>query len=272
MTIAIMSRMKLRRFLLSAAALPVMLSGVERVHARDPAIDAEVDGYGGTSSGGWTCGPSARVRYAGGAVNAAVSERRAPSGRREGMFAMVGGAAEHEEVTIPAPACVSAPCPDGASAAPPARLLYGAQARLGYAEKTFGLHVGLMVFQGWSSSASTSPDLGWLPEVELTAGDLDRIYGVAGLGSPMPTTLRHPGLYGGFGYTWDTGWGLDLRAGLFRAGPSFDVVTFRSDAAGRVLLTKGLSLRAGAALAKPASDASSAPLDFEVSVGPLFSF
>jgi hypothetical protein len=183
---------------------------------------------------------------------------------------MVGAAAEHEEVTILAPACVSPPCPE--DTAPPARMLYGAQARLGYAEKSFGLHVGLMAFQGWNSSASPSPNLGWLPEVELTAGDLDRIYGVAGLGSPMPTTLRHPGLYGGFGYTWDTGWGLDLRAGLFRAGPSFDVVTFRTDAAGRVLVTRGLSLRAGAALAKPASYASSAPLDFELSVGPQFSF
>ena len=83
--------------------------------------------------------------------------------------------------------------------------------------------------------------------------------------------IRRPGLYGGFGYNWDAGWALDLRTGLYRAGPSFDVVQFRADIAGRVPITKFFGLRAGAAIVEPPKNALNT-LDYELSVGPSLSF
>ncbi len=78
-------------------------------------------------------------------------------------------------------------------------------------------------------------------------------------------------MYGGFGYNWDTGWALDIRTGLYRAGPSFDVVQFRADIAGRLPITKQIGLRAGAALVQPPKSAPDT-LDYELSVGPSLSF
>ena len=94
---------------------------------------------------------------------------------------------------------------------------------------------------------------------------------MVGLGAPTVTMIRRPGLYGGFSYNWDAGWALDLRTGLYRAGPSFDVVQFRIDIAGRLAITKQIGLRAGAALVQPPKNATDT-LDYELSVGPWLSF
>jgi len=83
--------------------------------------------------------------------------------------------------------------------------------------------------------------------------------------------IRRPGFYGGFGYGWESGWGLDLRTGYYRSGPSFDDLQLRADFAGRVPITKQLALRAGGALLEPAKITPNT-FDYELSVGPTLSF
>ena len=163
--------MRTRRLVLIAAVIPVVFSAVRRVDASDPALDADLVGYGGTSSGGWACGPSARVRYAGAAANALIAERRSASGHVEGIFGMVGAAADHEAVTLFRNTCeYPGACPDDSI---PTRFLYGMHARIGYAEPTFAIQGGVTRFQAWNAPISTEPSFGWFPEIELRIGNLD---------------------------------------------------------------------------------------------------
>jgi hypothetical protein len=88
------------------------------------------------------------------------------------------------------------------------------------------------------------------------------------MGSPVATTLLRPGAYVGGGYLSESGFGLDLRTGLFQQGPGvLDSIGYRLDLVGRGPIpgTEKMWLRVGGSVG--ARDDSALPIDFEGSLG-----
>src|SRR3954451_22935937 len=85
-----------RRILFVAGVIGVALSGARTTRARDPKVDLDSAAYGGSTTGGWTCGPTGTARYAGVGLNATLSEhgRMDPDG--PGFLATAGAAVERE--------------------------------------------------------------------------------------------------------------------------------------------------------------------------------
>jgi hypothetical protein len=228
-----------RRVLLVVGAVGVASTGARTTRARDTKVDLETAAYGGSTTGGWTCGPTGTARYAGVGLNATFSEhgRLDPDGA--GFLATVGAGVEREVVEIE-------PCCTGQPAA-----LSGMHARLGGGGRSFGLEAGVLAYQGWSSPSLTAPGWSVWPELKIIAGP-PAVHGVVGFGSDLPTSLRRPAvLYGGVGGTYEWG-GFDVRAGLSRAGPSLvDDFAGRLDAVTRLRIAEDVLLAPGVAVQVP---------------------
>jgi hypothetical protein len=241
--------MNTRRIVLATGLGLFMLTGAQRVRAA-PSGEVESTAYGGESTGGWICGPAGAVKYGGAAANVRIAERdaNAPDGR--GISAVVGGAAEAQSVTLVP--CNGAEC--AARRATPPRMMLGTHGRVGWDGRYFGLDLGAGLHQAYSDETSRSPTIAAYPELELRGGrggDF-AVWGVAGVGSPLATTLERPGVYSGVSITLPSALGVDLRGGVYRRGPApLDSVGLRGDLVGRIPLTGRIQLRLGAALAQP---------------------
>jgi hypothetical protein len=230
-----------RRTLLVAGAIGVASSAARTTRARDPNVDLEAAGYGGASTGGWTCGPTGTARYAGVGINATLSERGRLHADGPGLEAIVGAALERE--TVEFEAC----CTLGRTIA-----MAGTHARLGYGDRWFGIEAGVLGFQGWRSSSLDAPGWAVWPELKVRIGPPAIIYGVLGFGSDLPTTMRRPAfLYTGVGGAYEWG-GFDVRTGFNRAGPALmDDFSLRFDGVARLRVVPGFLLAPGLAVQIP---------------------
>lgn len=232
--------------------------------------EVEVAGYGGTSTGGWACGPSGQVAYGGVGTDFRISQRKNRDPAGPGATAVVGAAVEHQ----------SFECEAGCSeqvdelgnrkeSGPPDAVLVGARARGGYTWKHFGVEGGVLAYQGFEEATSIEPETRLFPELELqggTHGDTS-IYGVLGVGSRGVTTHQRPGMYGGVTVDGEAG-RLDLRLGGARSGPAvFNDFDWRVDLSGRLPITEELGVRAGGAASFPETG-----VDGEGSVGIVGTF
>ncbi len=207
----------------------------------------EVDGvgYGGQSGGAWTCGPLGVARYGGVAarVHLAEKEGRLGGSRGVGEIAVAG---EYENTKI-LDCYGSAACQ-----APPARVLAGGHARVGYQGEIGAIEIGATAFQGWGKNTDTRPRFAVVPDLELRFGPAETWRGVVGFGSPLVTLLRRPGAYCGL----DGAVGaldVEFRLGAYRAGPAlFDDMSARGDLATFIPVWRHVSVRLGAALSNDA--------------------
>jgi hypothetical protein len=241
--------MNTRRIVLATGLGLFMLSGATRVRAA-PSGEVESTAYGGESTGGWICGPAGTVKYGGAAANVRVAQREATAPPGRGFSALVGGAAEAQALTVAS--CSSAECERRPTA--PDRLMLGTHGRVGWDNRYFGLDLGAGLYQAYRDESSHSPTIAAYPELELRGGrggDF-AVWGVAGVGSPLVTTIERPGVYSGVSLTLPSALGVDFRAGVYRRGPAIlDSVGLRGDLVGRIPLTERIQLRLGAALAEP---------------------
>lgn len=241
--------MNTRRIVLATGLGLFLVSGASRVRAA-PSGEVESTAYGGESTGGWICGPAGTVKYGGAAANVRIAEREAKAPEGRGFSAAVGGAAEAQSVALEP--CSAAECAE--RRATPPRMMLGTRGRVGWDGRYFGLDLGAGLYQAYRDETSRSPTIAAYPELELRGGrggDF-AVWGVAGVGSPLVTTIERPGVYSGVSLTLPSALGLDLRAGVYRRGPAIlDSVGLRGDLVGRVPLTERIQLRLGAALAEP---------------------
>ncbi len=247
-----------RRWLLGAGALGLFATLAPRGSAE---TELEAAATAGQSTGGWTCGPRGQARYGGVAGQVRMSERAATPRRGRGGTVVLGAAVAYERVRL---------VPGGDSPAssqaqhPPDSIQGGFGVRGGNDWQYFGFQLGLQAWSGWDSAESRKPTPYVLPQLELRAGPEDSRWFVAGFGSPLATTYRHPGAYVGAGVKQGVH-EFDATLGLFRAGPSgFDDNNGRFDVVWKGLLFQHWGPRLGASLSRISS---SAPLDWEASLG-----
>jgi hypothetical protein len=259
--------MKTRRILLATGLGLLIFSAGHRVRA-NVGVQAESAAYGGETSGGWVCGPSATLKYGGVGSSVTVSQREADAPQGRGAMVNVAVAGERQaDQLIQGPSCVENSC---SSALPPAGLLLGGRARAGYEWRYVDILGGLGLYQGYNSNTDTKPSLEAYPDIEMHAGSLQSAYFVFGGGASTVTTLLRPGLYTGGSFTSKEGFGLDVRGGIYRMGPSLlDNIGPRGDLGVRTPFpfVDELKLRFGGALGW--SGVAGAPTDFEASLGVL---
>src|SRR5262245_21203716 len=65
-----------------------------------PAYETELDSSGGTTTGGWTCGPAVRVNYAGMHGQAQIAQRRRDDRDGPGYMAQLGVSAESQNIEL----------------------------------------------------------------------------------------------------------------------------------------------------------------------------
>lgn len=226
-----------RRSFLAVLALGIAATAPNRVRA-----STEVEGaaYGGSTAGGWVCGPVGRANYGGVGARVRVAEHEARFGG-SGFTGDLAAAGEAEATTITD--CMGgSDCPSGTRRS----AMYGGHARVGYQWETIGVRAGVTAYQGYGRPADDSPTASLFPDAEVSFGSADVFRGVVGIGSPTVTTLRRPGAYLGA----DVPAGdidVEVRAGAFRAGPALgDSFGARGDVAVYVPVGRAISLRLGA--------------------------
>jgi hypothetical protein len=227
----------------------LLLASAVRTSAGDPQFDIEGTGYAGTSTGGWTCGPTASARYAGGAAHVMISQRPRHDPDGAGLMAVAGGSLEGESVRLESGATEGGTFePDGT----PARAMGALHARLGDEDRWFGFQLGAIGFQGWSSPDIRTRKWAVWPELRFRVGPPAIMYGVLGFGSDTPSTVRRPAtIYTGVGGAYDWG-GFDARIGLNRAGPSLgDDFSLRTEGVVRVRVLDGFFVSPGLAVQFP---------------------
>jgi hypothetical protein len=235
-----------------------------------PKFEAEVDSSGGSTVGGWTCGPAARVNYAGLHGRVQVSERRRHDENGPGFTAELGAAAESQNIQLITARC-DENCSPSQSDLPPDRVMWAGNLRGGYRTEDIGFLLGWTLYQGWMRHTDDEPRLGWCPDIEFTFGPRSRWYVVAGLGSGPATTIHRPGLYFGGG-VGSNGYRLELLSGVHRQGPRISNF-WTGDYGRRVSLTgwaplsPNVDLRLGSSL-----DLEPGPGGGEGSVGARFYF
>jgi hypothetical protein len=244
-----------RRFVLSCCVLAMASTAVSHVHAST--TDLEGAAYGGTTAGGWACGPAGRVNYGGVGARVRVSERPARYGG-SGVVGEVAAGGAYEATSF---VRCGTQCGSAERIMPPPGPVLGANARAGYHGSWWGVEGGVGFFQDYSHHLDDHPTTHTLPIVEVSLGDHELGRAVVGIGSPTVTTLSRPGVYvgGDFGVS---GIDWEMRLGAERAGPGPDVGV-RGDVAALVPLTPALRLRLGAS----ASSVSEAGAGAEGSAG-----
>lgn len=224
-----------KRPLLAVLVLGICATAPTRVRA---STEVEGVGYGGTTAGGWICGPVGRANYGG--VGARVRVAENPG--RFGGTGLTGEAAAAVESESSTTHCRST---DSGCITDRSNVMGGAHARAGYQWEVFGFEAGATAFQGHDLQSDTKPSIGVFPDAEIAIGPRTVARGVLGIGSPTATTLRRPGAYLGA----DVALGkleLQARAGVFRAGPALaDDANTRADVALYIPITEPLSLRIG---------------------------
>ncbi len=249
-----------RRKVLAAGLLLLICSAAERAPATTGKVEAV--GYGGSSTGGWICGPVGRAKYAGGAVNARFSKRE-PTARQIGAgTGEVGVALEQEEVTVVA--CDEDPCTVGESLGDDVH--FGTHAEGGHQWKNTAIEGGIMVWSGTTDDGEREALA--LPEASIRMGVLHKANAVLGFGSSSATTLRRPGGYVGAELKPGSSVEIDAYLGLVRSGPgSFDDTHARGDLVIRVPIADDVKLRAGGSVGDSPVD-----LSWEASGGVVAEF
>lgn len=235
-----------RAFLMLGVA-GLFATGVTRVGATTPA-QIDVEGYGGASSGEWTCGPAARAKYAGvgGNVRVYVSETDAGEREPEGLSVHAGGGVESRGYE---PTGSEPPPGEPAEVLPPTRALAGARAGLGWDSRYFGVHAGAMIFQRWDDANARVPVLTPLPELDLRFARRRGLHGGLSVGSYDVPTLFRPGGSAYLAYMGESGWLLDVRGGphlIFDEDPGFrGALSFRHPIGSFVSLGAGAAVNGG---------------------------
>jgi len=196
-------------------------------------VDAE--GYGGSATGAWACGPTARATYGGAGGRARIhltngkddGDEDSETVRREPVGASIGfgGGLEsrgYERLST----CEPQPCTD--PAVPRPRLLPAGHLNVGHDGRYWGLRAGVVSMAAWSESTDRLPTGYLLPDVDVRLGRRLGLHGAVGFGSYNVPTMFRPGAYAAVAYTEpERGWSVD-----FHAGPAmvFDnQVGFRGD-------------------------------------------
>lgn len=199
----------------------LVLSALSRAAYAGPAA-IDVEGYGGSSVGQWTCGPTARANYGGVGghvryypeepppreVEAAVKDE--PDLEPNGLSIGAGGGAEHRSFTRVA--CEDSPC-SAKDVMPPARVLGAGRASLGYDSRYIGFRLGALAFQRWDDNTDSSPTTAVLPDIDLRIGRRAGFHGGLGLGAYNVSTIFRPGGHLGLGYASGR-WAAELRSGV----------------------------------------------------------
>jgi hypothetical protein len=226
-----------RRFLLGSIAVSFLATAPVTVGATT--TDVEGAAYGGTSAGGWACGPRARANYAGVGGRVRVSEDAAPLGGK-GYTGEVAAAGEYEATRI----TDCDPQKTGDCTAPPSVIAGGAHARVGHRWTLITLEGGATVYTAWDKNTDTKQSATVFPDAEVGV-NTGPARAVLGIGTPTVTTLRRPGAY--FGYDIElTSVGIESRLGVFRGGPALDGdAVFRADVAALIPVSPAVKLRLG---------------------------
>jgi len=188
-----------------------------RAAARDPSVELESEVYAGQSHGQWSCGPRGVARYGGVGARARISEHAVDAETGAGFSATLGASAEYEVV-------------DECCSRLDDRPMLGLGGTLGYRDEFAGVSLGLLAFQGYDTSTSSTPDWSSFPAFEIVVGRERGFHWSLGFGAPFVTRYRRPALvYTGPAFAGRT-YRLDLLAGFYRSGPSsLDSVQFRGD-------------------------------------------
>jgi hypothetical protein len=169
----------------------------------------EINGYGGTASGNWACGPAARVQYGGlggrarlhvhsthPAASATVEVDRArPTG-----FSIGGGGAWESRKGYAVLQCYSdseSPKPD--CIVPPSSTLSAIGGSIGYDLETMGVRLGVLHFGSFHGNHDLSPTYQFFPDISVWGGWRSGLHASGGLGSYDASTMLRPGLWWGFG-------------------------------------------------------------------------
>jgi hypothetical protein len=256
---------RVRRWLFGAGCTGIVATLAGPGATRD--LELQGAGYTGTTTGAWTCGPSARVHYGGVGAQVRWSEQRATERHGSGGTVVVGAALEYEHAKIIRPEsdddCANPPCTSGR---PPNAVLPGFGGRVGYEWRYFGFQLGAQVWSAWSAPGDRHATLFALPQLELRGGPEHIAWAIVGFGSPLVTTYRRWGIYGGIGVKTGEGQ-VSLTLGEFRSGPAgLDTTAPRADFAWWMpFLPAGIGPRLGAGLSWPSI--ANIELDWEASVG-----
>jgi|GEM_PF-243589 len=221
---------------------------------------AEVEGgvHGGTASGAWACGPSARVKYAGlgarGRVWVGQKAPEIPGGNAvpEGFSVGAGVAGESRSYSLLQ--CNNGVCnSDQDRKVPPSGLVGAAALSGGYDGKNWGIRAGALVLQRYRDNSDTKPTLQAWPDVALRIGQLRGLRLDLGLGAYSTDTMLHPGVYVGGLMPVSERVELGLRLGVHQ---NFDADSgVRGDFSARFKLGEATSLQVAGGASEGASRA-----------------
>lgn len=233
---------------LTVACLGILFTGVSTPHAAE--TEVEVAGYEGNTTGSWACGSRAAVRYGGLAAKVRHSEREATPQQGVGATVAAAAAFEYAGATIHSASDTIAPEWERRFSRP-----FGAgNLRTGYHFHYVGVEVGAAFWSGWNTAQEAA--LAGLPELVLSLGPRDFLYGEIGLGVPTLTWLTRPAVpYLTLGVVPSERLKLEFHAGAFRAGPGLlEDFSLLFDGAWYMTLHKNWDLRASLAFGTELTD------------------
>lgn len=231
----------MRRAWLVVASLGVCFTGVSSPRAAE--TELEVAGYEGSTTGGWSCGPQADVRYGGLAAKVRHSQRAATRDQGAGTTVVVGAAVEVTRAQIDMPAGLEQLEFVDNDYGDFTNVFGAADARVGYHFHYFGFETGVMLWSGWMDPREEA--IGALPELLFSFGPRDFIYGELGFGVPTVTWLSRPAApFATLGVKASDWLRLEFHAGSFRRGPAlFEDFGFMFDSAWYVPINRRWELR-----------------------------
>jgi hypothetical protein len=244
-----------RRRLLLAGGLGALVVSAARPAASSP---VEVDGtaYGGTASGLWTCGPSARVKYGG--IGGEVRVRPSAShdaGAGEtgetgetGFIVSLGAAGEHRDFarTDCGPSC------NAATGVPPSGVALGSALKIGYDFRWLGVRAGALAWQNWASATDRGATWLFFPETKLRLGRLTGFHGELGTGSYGASTILRPGAWVGLAFVPNPGWEIAVHGGVIVTSGAGDNGGYREDLLVAIPVTTEVELGLAAAISEDA--------------------
>ena len=222
------------------------------VSAAHPAIGAPLDveaaGYGGTASGGWACGPDARVKYGGGGGEVRVHSKATTDDPESGWSGALGGAVEDRAISY-------LDCGQECGSSPPPTVTSGGvvgagAAKVGYDWRWFGVRGGVNAYEVWDARSDARPTLLALPSLIVRGGRVNGFHVEGGLGSYDVPTIMRPGLFLGAAYDFEPGWEIALHGGVHQtfdgSGGFRGALTLKLPVTDAVQIGAGLALSEGA--------------------------